>query len=103
MSESKQIPVVTTKTVTGSSITIFTYYDATQEELPNILAARIMSAVGSQNGTSYKEGELIVDMKNYPSNIDSFVDVDGNLIVTGDTGDINSYSIDSNGDLKWIN
>ena len=99
MVQKVQIPTTTTLTVNGNSISIFTFYNPTV--LPNTIKAFISNSVGNDNATPFIENELLIQMINYPQDIDYIIDNDGNLIVLDDTGDTDSYSIDSNGNLLW--
>lgn len=97
--ESKLIPTVTEYSVSDTDITIFTYYQ--ENELPDTIFCAISDSVGIQNGTPFIEGELLIKVKNYPTNISYQLDNNGNLIQIISTGDEGNYSIDSNGDLIY--
>jgi hypothetical protein len=100
MSEIKQIITRTSiRTVSPDSVFIKTEYE--KDELPNILSTFISSIVSTQDGVPYIEGELPVQMKNYPDHIDCYIDGNGNLIIQLDTGDEDNYSINSSGNLIW--
>ena len=101
MPETQIIPTQTTLSIVGNVISIFTQYIG--EELPYIISTFISNTAGSFNGVSYTEGELLVEMKTvkYPSQIDCWIDMNGNLIVKSEGGDTSNYSIDSNGNLIW--
>lgn len=102
MSEQRKIPTTTIVTVDTSSVQIFTYYNSTQEELPYTLSVIITNNVGSSNGISYLENELIMTMINHPSNIDFVINSNGELIVfTPLVEDADRYSIDSEGNLIY--
>jgi hypothetical protein len=94
------IPTVTELAITnGEEISITSRYQ--EDSLPNTLAADISIIVGSQDTTNFIEGELIIRMKNYPSQINYTLDSNGNLIVVSSTGDASNYSINGNGELIW--
>jgi len=95
----QKIPTQTSVSVIGNNITIKTYYLG--EELPEILFAKITDIVGSDNGTPYIEGELLIEMLNYLLHIDCYVDGNGNLILQNNTGDTEKYSIDNDGYLTY--
>mgnify|MGYP003402434062 FL=1 len=98
MPELKIIPTATTVTIIGDGITIKTYYI---DDLPDTLAAKITEIVASDNGIAYIEGELMIEMINYLSRIDYYIDGSGNLILQNNTGDTENYSVDNNGDLIY--
>ena len=91
MPEIKQISTQTRLTVSGSNIEIFTYYK--EDELPNTILARISEEVGNQDMVPYVEGELLIQMSNYPGDIDFMLDGNGNLIVITNSGDANNYAL----------
>jgi len=96
-------------TVDGSNspnlIEIWTLYienedcDGNLTNLPNTLEAIISLVPGVKNNISHLEGELLITMKNYPLNIDFWIDDQGHLIVKG--FDCDRYSIDNNGHLIY--
>jgi hypothetical protein len=100
MAETRVIPTVTSALTSGVNVSIKTSYQE-PDSLPDTIEARITSAVGIQDGTLFEQGELLIQMKNSPQNIDYMLDGDGNLILLISTGDENNYSIDSNGDLIY--
>ncbi len=99
MPESKIIPTLTTLTVTGNTISIKSEYF--EDSLPDTLAARIASVPGIQDGVSYIEGDGLIQMKNSPEHLTYYLDNNGNLILSINTGDQDNYSIDSNGNLVY--
>ncbi len=101
MPETKLIPTVTTLNVTGSTIKIFTEYVG--QDLPYILSVFIADQVGSLNNISYIEGQLIANFKSekYSNDIDLFIDNEGNLVVKSLGGDVENYSIDTEGNFIW--
>lgn len=101
MPETKLISTVTTLNVTGSTIKIFTEYAG--QNLPYVLSVFIADRVGSLNNVSYIEGQLIVDFKSdkCSNDIDLFIDNRGNLIVKSLGGDVENYSVDTEGNFIW--
>lgn len=87
----RYLPTVTTLSVADDgSIAIRSSYLA--DVLPNVIAARIATGPGRQDGVSFVQGDLLLQLKNYPSQIDFVLDpATGNLIVTGP--DAAKYSI----------
>lgn len=97
--ETRELNILTTLNVVGTNIFIKSeYYNAV---LPNTILALLADAVGSLDGTSYIEGELVIQMTDYPTAIDYNMNKVGNLIVGSATGDSDGYSINSNGELEW--
>lgn len=104
MPETKVITSSTVTSIVGSDISIITSYrEATDTNiLPDTISAFIGDKVATFDGTNYKEGELIIQMKNNPTQIDYSIDANGNLIVFSNQGDENKYSIDNNtGQLRY--
>jgi len=101
MPETKTISSQTTTTIKGDDITILTKFVQAGNVLPNTLDAFISNEVSSQEGVSYEENQLLIQMKNYPTQIDYTIDDDGSLIVFSNQGDVNKYSIDSEGNLIY--
>ena len=98
MPETKQVLSTTTVNVVGNIITIHTFYDP-DAGIDHIIQAFISEYVGSIDGTSFVEGELIFTFNNYPGDIDAFLTPDGDLILIAN--DPTNYAIDSNGDLIY--
>ncbi len=101
MSEIKTIPTTTDIIIYEDSIFINTVYRE-ESELPNTINTILSEIVGIIDGVPYIEGELVIQMKNYPSDINYILDGQGNLIVFVSTEDLDYYSINENGDLVWI-
>jgi hypothetical protein len=92
------IPTITTiRRYPPDNIDIISSYNQVLD-LPNIIYAMIALNSGEDDNTSYDQGDLIVKMKNYPTDIDVAL-INGEFIVTGD--DSASYSINSNGELIY--
>lgn len=98
MPESKNIPNTTTFSKIGTSINIFTEYLDTS--LPNIIKAFIAQIIGNQDGVPYQEGELVIQGKNAPVEIDYTINDNGELIIIGDSCELKGYSI-VDGDLIY--
>lgn len=49
----------------------------------------------------YLEGELIITMKNHPTEVYYAINNFGELVVYTTTGDASNYSINGNGELVW--
>lgn len=96
MPESSFIPTTTIVTILPNSpnIEIYTFYD---EGDFHIISAFIASQVGSRLGITYKEGHLILTMRDSPSEVNCYIDNKGHLIVRSLLEEV--YSIDSNGHL----
>lgn len=103
MPETKVITSSTVTSIVGSDISIITSYREVADTniLPDTISAFIGDKVATFDGTSYIEGELIIQMKNNPLQIDYSIDANGNLVVISNQGDENKYSIDSNGNLIY--
>lgn len=99
MPETKVISTVTQLSTFGSNIAIKTFYQ--KDELPDTIEAFIADSVGSQNGVSYIEGELNIQMKNSPQNLNYSIDNNGNLILSINTGDGLNYSVNASGQLEY--
>jgi len=89
--ETKNISNTTSVTQTSNSISIFTEY--LSNTLPNILKSLIGQIVGSQDSTPYIEGELVIQAKNMPTQIDVNLSSGGELILLGDSCELKGYSI----------
>ena len=95
MPQSANIPTTTQVTSgSGGALSIFTFYDAGYFHVIN---AFIAAVVGTLLGTSYKEGELVITMRNSPSEVNCFINSNGELIIFALPGE--TYSLDSNGNL----
>lgn len=101
MAEQRIIPTRTTINISGLDIDIFNEYF--ELDLPYTIQSRISEGVGSQEGTSYIEGELLIKMIDefFPTEIDYFLNEDGTLTVKSESGDVNQYSIDEEGFLIY--
>lgn len=99
MSEIKQIPTVTSVSTQGVEIIIHTRY--LEDELPNTIQAQILQSPKNQDNTSGIEGELMIQMKNFPNSINYTINNLGELIVLSSTGDVDNYSINENGELVY--
>lgn len=94
------VPTITILTISGNNIEIESEY--VQDILPDTIMARITNTVGVQDSVSFIEGQLLIQMKNYPQDLTYFVDNLGNLILQINTGDGNRYSIDpEDGELEY--
>ncbi len=100
MPESKLIPTFTTLSVLGNAIIIKTEY--VEDILPDTISALLTTNIGIQDGVNYIEGEGLIQMKNSPQHLTYYVDNNGHLILSINTGDENNYSIDNNGHLIYI-
>ena len=102
MPETKIIPSLTNTTIIGSDISIVTQYQQQGEnELPDTILAFIGEQLASFDGVSYKEGELMIQMKNYPTQIDYSINGNGDIVVFSNQGDVDKYSVNGNGDLIY--
>jgi hypothetical protein len=99
MPELKTIPTITELFLSGTSVSIKTSYFV--DELPNTLSAVMADNSGSQDMVPYVQGDLIIQMKNNPSDIDYSLSSDGELILLTNTGDAGNYSIDTDGNLIY--
>ena len=95
--------LIPTQTIVNSAqpdVNIFTFYS--EAGLPNTIQAILEDSVGFSNGTAYIEGELIIAMINYPTDIDYTINNNGELVVfTPNVGDADQYEIDLNGELTY--
>lgn len=101
MAEEKIIPIITSTRTEEDGTILFIKSAYFSDLLPNTIQALIASMVGELDGTSYIEGELILQVKNYPDAINYSINSDGELIVMSATGDVNNYSINDNQELIW--
>ena len=95
MPETKQIATLTTVSLVGNALSIFTEFDP---EIPELFA--FISPVDQfVNGTKFRMGDLgiHIDDRLTPDDIDFSLDVDGNLIADGNLAA--QFSINSNGEL----
>ncbi len=100
MSETKYISNLTSFTKINGNISIKTEYN--DNSLPNILQSIIANIIGNQDNISYIEGELVIQSKNNPEQIDYILNNKGELIIIGSSGcEVKSYSI-VNGYLMYI-
>lgn len=86
MPETKQLSTQTSVIIDGSDISIHTFYN---EDLPDIIEGEL------------KEGLLLVAMKNYPTNIDCFINNEGELVVFSNQNDVEQYSLNEDGELIY--
>lgn len=101
MPESKQIPVNTTATVVGGSITILSEYSENKSSVPFVNSCFISDEVASINGTSYIEGELIFVLEN--GRVQVFLNSStGGLFIQSQDNDESLYKINSQtGQLEY--
>lgn len=99
MSEEKIIVTQTAVSIIGNTISIRSYYE--QDTGINTLLAFICDNVTIVDGISFIEGELGIQMNNYPAGIDYEINENGELIIF--TEDATNYSIDSDGNLIYTN
>lgn len=100
MPETKNIPNTTSILVNSSgALSIFTEYD--DNTYPNITSAFIASGANIQDGVSYTQGELVMQAKNLPKDIDFYLSEAGELVLIGDGCELKGYSINSNGELIY--
>lgn len=99
MAEERQIPIITSVRTEGNSIFIKSEYF--NNILPNTILALIGEDSNNIDSISYIEGELVIRMKNYPENIDYYINQNGELIVLSNTGDSDNYFINVDGELMW--
>lgn len=98
--EQKLIPTSTIFLVDGTSISITSLYD--EDLLPDTIKAFIGLGPGTQDSVSYIEGDLVIEVKHYLDHLSYQLDLNGNLILTINTGDEELYSIDENGNLTYL-
>ena len=110
MAEQKLISTSTISTGNSTSFEIYTFYDQllscdgeSFESLPNVLKVFLTEEVGVKDGIVHIEGQLIIAVKNYGSQIAFFINNQGHFIISTTTNDVNRYSIDSNGHLIYDN
>ena len=96
MPETKVISTGSLVTNDGSTIQAYTYYN---DGLPNLIDLLLSITNGSRNNVLFKEGELIVLMKNYPQDFDVQVSNRGELVIFGEDAD--HYSINADGELIY--
>lgn len=81
---------------------ILVYYDPNQiDGLPNTILAFIAEQGGKILSKNFKENELVILVKNFPSKISFKIDNKGNLILFVTTNDADKYSINENGELEY--
>lgn len=100
MPETKVISTLTDLSLNGTDIAIRTFYSE-PGDLPDTLSAFISDELGSQDGTSYIEGKLLIKMKESPEHLSYLIDSNGHLILSINTGDEDNYSINNNGHLIY--
>jgi len=81
MPETKLISTTTTKTVDGSDITIYSFYDP--KDTGHLLSALIADIPETIDGAAFIEGELAMRFQhtNYAAHLDFIVNGDGELLV----------------------
>lgn len=99
MPEIKYIPIVTSTRTEENVIYVRSSY--LEDILPNTLQALIVDSTDNLDNVSYIEGELVIQMKNNPEQINYYINDNGELILFTSTGDKNNYSIDVDGNLIW--
>lgn len=99
MPETKYISNSTRVSVANGNISILTEYD--DQAYPNILSAFIGENDGIQDSVSYSYGELVLQAKNFPTDIDYYINESGQLILIGDTCELKGYSINDDGELIY--
>ena len=99
MSQELQISTITTTSVVSGVISILTKYFP--DELPNTVNGFLANQVASQDGVSYQEGELVIQMINSPEEVYYTINNNGDLLISTSTGDSENYSINSLGELVW--
>lgn len=90
------LPTRTTTNITNSDISVLTEYFV--DDLPNTISIDVKSNDGTNEGTSFFAGDLVVQFKN-PDQISWRTNSNGELIVT--SSDANKYSVNSNGELIY--
>ena len=81
MPESKLISTTTSLTVSGTDLTIYTYYD--EQDTGHLLSALLVDVPSVLDYIPFIEGELAMRMKhnNCASHLDFLINGDGELIV----------------------
>lgn len=69
--------------------------------LPNTISTLIGTAIGNSNSVPYIEGELVIEMNDYPTLVDYNINSSGELVVGTSTGDSSNYYVNSSGELMW--
>lgn len=101
MPEIRQIPVLTTATVSGNNIAIKSEYSENLNQLPNIIQSLITNTVEAVNNISHIEGELIIISKNSRVTV-YFNPRSGELFLRSLDNDAQKYSIDfQTGQLQY--
>jgi hypothetical protein len=100
MPETVLIPTTTRITYFVGSTEIFTFFNDI-DALPNILSVEIMpgETSGTDQGVPFLGGDLLVRVKNYPIDINAFLNTQGEFIIEADDSD--SYFIDNNAELRY--
>ena len=97
--------ILQTTTIVNSDfpdIEILTFYDGDQDELPNTISAELADINKVNNSVSIDKGDLFIVMKNSPTNIDYYINSNGELVVlTPIAEDADNYTIDSDGNLIY--
>lgn len=96
------IPTTTEVDVQATNVSIRTFYESIDNEPPYTVRATIIDRVGSLNGISYIENQLLIAMNRGSNDIDYNIDNEGNLIVTTpNVGDADKYEINADGALIY--
>ena len=100
MAETVLIPTTTRVTIFISTTEIFTFFNDIGA-LPNILSVEIPSGEtqGEDQGVPFLGGDLLVRVKNFPIDINVFLNTQGEFIIDADDSD--SYYIDNNAELRY--
>ena len=104
MAESKKVQTYTISIATNLDILIrteslFTSYICGDSELPNIKIAKLSEGELNISGLQISEGDAFCVGLNIPTQNDIFIDLNGDLFITGT--DSEKYSIDENGELIY--
>lgn len=108
MAETRNIQTLTISTSLEDSLeicSIYLFQDVTcngetqHTDLPRIKKVILAEQVGSLNGESFIEGELAILAVEVPTEVDFWLNNNGELIITGE--DANGYYIDDDGNLIY--
>lgn len=100
MPQKKVLSTITSVTSDIDSINIHTEYNETGE-LPNTIVAFLGNEIGEIDGTAFSQGDLVIEMKNYLTQINYKINNEGELVVFASTEDLDYYSINTSGELVW--
>jgi hypothetical protein len=98
MAEIKIIPTRTTLNVTGTQIEIFNEYWP-DDVPPDILSSEVKEDTGVVSNGPFQEGDLVMNIKNYPFRTNVLLSSNGDLII--DSPESNFYSINDSGELIY--